>query len=195
MEKEDIKLLKKEVILLKKIVKTKEIIIENLNLTNETLKEQILKAQYKQEICNKICTSKTLYIIEKNDLLKNTQKRLNYITKTKSIQPSHIKEIHSISNSLKIHLSSASSEWEEFKLRFEEIHEHFTQEILKKHPELSSSQLRLCQLLRLQLSSKKIASLLNVNSKSVDRSRYELRKLFGLQKDQSLTKYLIQIKN
>jgi len=53
--------------------------------------------------------------------------------------------------------------------------------------------LRLCAYLRLNLSSKEIAPLLNISHKSVEVKRYRLRKKMGLEHDQSLSNYIIEL--
>jgi len=61
------------------------------------------------------------------------------------------------------------------------------------HPSITPNDLRLCAYLRLNLSSKEIAPLLNISHKSVEVKRYRLRKKMGLSHDQSLSSYIIEL--
>ena len=61
------------------------------------------------------------------------------------------------------------------------------------HPELTSNDLRLCAYLRLNLSSKEIAPLLNISPRSVEVKRYRLRKKMDLKHESSLTDYILEI--
>ncbi|TVQ74787.1 MAG: hypothetical protein EA363_01275 [Balneolaceae bacterium] len=59
-----------------------------------------------------------------------------------------------------------------------------------KFPGCHCTELRLCALLRLNLSSKEIASLLGISPSSVKIARYRLRKKLQLNTEESLTGYL-----
>ena len=61
------------------------------------------------------------------------------------------------------------------------------------HPTITPNDLRLCAYLRLNLSSKEIAPLLNISHKSVEVKRYRLRKKLELDHEQSLSNYIIEI--
>lgn len=65
---------------------------------------------------------------------------------------------------------------ETFEEAFNNADKDFLKEIKGKHPSLTSNDLRLCAYLRLNLSSKEIAPLLNISPRSVEVKRYRLRK-------------------
>ena len=65
--------------------------------------------------------------------------------------------------------------------------------IKELHPSITPNDLRLCAYLRLNLSSKEIAPLLNISHKSVEVKRYRLRKKMGLDHDQSLADYILKV--
>lgn len=80
--------------------------------------------------------------------------------------------------------------WKEFNLYFNEVDQKFLDEIVKKHPKLTKNDLRMCSLLRMNLSTKEIASLLNISVRAVEQSRYRLKKRLDLDKDIDLSKYI-----
>jgi DNA-binding CsgD family transcriptional regulator len=82
-------------------------------------------------------------------------------------------------------------DWSLFENNFDEAHENFIKRLKEKHPELSPRDLRFCAYLRMNLSSKEIASLLNVTVRGVEIRRYRLRKRLGLDHQQNLTAYLM----
>jgi DNA-binding CsgD family transcriptional regulator len=61
---------------------------------------------------------------------------------------------------------------------------------LAKFPDLHKNERKLCAYLRLGLSSKEIASLLNISLRSVETFRYRLRKKLGLQPRESITDFV-----
>ena len=75
---------------------------------------------------------------------------------------------------------SSRSDWEEFKLLFEQIHPSFFQRINEKYPKLTQSDLRFIAYVKMGLSSKEIANLLNVQVDSLKNTRYRIRKKIGL---------------
>jgi DNA-binding CsgD family transcriptional regulator len=84
--------------------------------------------------------------------------------------------------------------WKEFNLYLEQVDQHFVQAVIEKHPALTENDLRLCSLMRLHLSTKEIASLLNISVRGVEQSRYRLKKRLGLRSDEDLSKYIANIR-
>ena len=80
--------------------------------------------------------------------------------------------------------------WKEFNLYFEQVDKEFVKNIQKKHPKLTQNDLRICSLIRLNLSTKEIASLLNVSVRGVEQSRYRMKKRLELTAEDDLVKYI-----
>jgi tetratricopeptide (TPR) repeat protein len=87
-----------------------------------------------------------------------------------------------------------TSEWSELSSYFSQIHPHFFESLKTIASEkLSASEIRLCMLLRLNLSSKEIAEILHITSDSVRIARYRLRKKLPINPKQELQEYLLHI--
>ena len=86
-----------------------------------------------------------------------------------------------------------TDDWKLFQEAFNNADKNFLKKIKSKHPELTPNDLRLCAYLRLNLSSKEIAPLLNISPRSVEVKRYRLRKKMSLTHDANLTNYIIEI--
>lgn len=82
---------------------------------------------------------------------------------------------------------------EDFNIRIEKMHKDFMGRIAQLYPDLSSNEIRLAVLIRLGISSKEIATLLNISPKSVEINRYRLRKKLGLDRKASLTQFINNI--
>lgn len=80
--------------------------------------------------------------------------------------------------------------WEEFITSFNLVNKNFFDQLLIKYPELTKNELRLCALVKCNLSNKEIANILNITPDSVKKSRNRLRKRLLLEADDSLTKYI-----
>jgi DNA-binding CsgD family transcriptional regulator len=84
-------------------------------------------------------------------------------------------------------------DWLTFQLHFNNSHTQFFQKLREKHPDLSSNEIKLSAYLKLNLSSKEIASLMHVAITSIEQSRYRLRKKINLDKDVNLVNYIQNI--
>jgi len=82
---------------------------------------------------------------------------------------------------------------EDFNLRTEKMHKDFTGRLVQLFPDLSANDKKLAVFLRLGISSKEIATLLNISPKSVEINRYRLRKKLGLGKGANLTQFINNI--
>jgi len=81
----------------------------------------------------------------------------------------------------------------EFEQIFLQMHRGFYEKITEINPDISRSELQLCALLRMNLPSKEIASLLFLSLSTVDQKRHQIRKKLGLESNQNLNNFLINI--
>lgn len=83
--------------------------------------------------------------------------------------------------------------WERFQDNFNIVYDNFLGMLVTRFPTLKKNDLKLCAYLKMGLSSKEIASLLNTNLRSVETARYRLRKKLGLDGGENLTGFLQSI--
>lgn len=76
---------------------------------------------------------------------------------------------------------------------FEKVYPKFSKSLKAKSETLSTNDLKLSAFLRLNLSSKDIALLLNITPDSVNKARYRLRKKLGLSKSDDLFHILSEL--
>jgi AraC family chitin signaling transcriptional activator len=88
---------------------------------------------------------------------------------------------------------TGNDSWSVFKEAFENTDKDFLKKIKTAHPSLTPSDLRLCAYLRLNLSSKEIAPLLNISVRSVEIKRYRLRKKMDLSHEHGLVEYILAV--
>ncbi|MBO3117119.1 LuxR family transcriptional regulator [Winogradskyella sp. DF17] len=126
----------------------------------------------------------TMNLVKRNELLNDIKTALS---KIKSIEETK-KVIRLINNNL-----NDSNDWKLFEEAFNNVDKDFMKRVKTLHPSITPNDLRLCAYLRLNLSSKEIAPLLNISHKSVEVKRYRLRKKMGLDHDKSLTNYILEL--
>ena len=121
-------------------------------------------------------------------------KKNQFLSKIKS----DLKEAESsskISSVIKVidrHLNN-QDDWKFFEEAFNNADKDFLKKVKNYHPSLTNNDLRLCAYLRLNLSSKDIAPLLNISLSSVEIKRYRLRKKMNLSRNEGLTEHLLSL--
>ena len=144
-------------------------------LKNEKLKGEI-------ESKNRELAISTMSTIKRNEFLNTIKQQL-----IKADNPTQIKSvIKTIDRNL-----TNEDDWKFFEEAFNNADKDFLRTLQEKHEELTPNDLRLCAYLRLNLSSKEIAPLLNISIKSVEVKRYRLRKKMNLAHETGLTDYIL----
>ena len=88
----------------------------------------------------------------------------------------------------------SDDDWAVFEKNFDNIHENFFANLRRRYPALTDTDLRFCAYLHLNLTSKDIASLMNISLKGVEAARSRIRKKIQLPSDKSLTAFMIELK-
>lgn len=85
--------------------------------------------------------------------------------------------------------SNKSFNWEEFKVTFENVHSEFYNNLLKKHPNLTTNEKKLCAFLKLGLNTKDICSITFQSNRSIVVARSRLRTKLNLNTEEILSSY------
>ncbi|MBB6459655.1 two-component regulator propeller domain-containing protein [Flammeovirga kamogawensis] len=80
--------------------------------------------------------------------------------------------------------------WDKFEHQFNKSHDNFLDRFKIEYPDLSKRELRICAYLRMDLDNQEIATLMNVSVRTLETSRYRIRKKIGLENRKSLTKMI-----
>jgi DNA-binding CsgD family transcriptional regulator len=84
-------------------------------------------------------------------------------------------------------------QWEVFETAFDEVHEDFLNRLKGRFPSLTPKELRLCAYLRMNISTKEIAPLMNISIRGVEICRYRVRKKLNIDRDMNLTSMIIDL--
>jgi len=155
---------------------------ELISLANEKLQSEV-------EFKNAQLANSTMAIIRKNELLGDIQKEIASQKEElgRAVPKKYFARLHRLIDSS----FQSDQDWEHFEKLFYQAHENFFQRLKNMYPDLTPSDLRLCAYLRLNLSTKEIAPLLNISVRGVEERRYRLRKRMNLSLDQNLTEYIL----
>ncbi|MCX2719836.1 helix-turn-helix and ligand-binding sensor domain-containing protein [Lentiprolixibacter aurantiacus] len=146
------------------------------------LKNEQLKEDFKNK-SNELAAS-TMSIIKKNELLTRVKEQL-----LESDSKENARQLIEIINRNLTH----DDDWELFQEAFNNADREFLGKLKSVHPNLTPNDIRLCSYLRLNLSSKEIAQLLHISTRSVEIKRYRLRKKMDLNHDENLVNYILQL--
>ncbi|WP_461063369.1 tetratricopeptide repeat protein [Spirosoma horti] len=154
-------------------------------LKNKQLKEENLKGQL--ELKSNELTSHTLQIIQKNQVLEAIKDDLAAILKDdKRDQKKQLRQLlEKIGQRF-----DRDKYWDDFRRIFDQIHPHFFEQLAHQFPDLTPTDLRLIALLKMNINSADVATLLGISSDSLRVSRYRLRKKIGLPEGESLSAYI-----
>lgn len=151
------------------------------------LKEkQKLKIKKKEEILelkNKELTASALRLIEKDEFISNIKKRL-------SNQKEGNIDIQVINRILKSIQGNPNNNWKEFETTFTAINNSFYTKLKDTFPKLSQTDQKICALVKLNFSSKKMSKLLGISVESVHTSRHRLRKKLGINRNENLEEFI-----
>lgn len=154
-------------------------------LYNKQLKEENLKGEL--ELKSKELTSHTLHLIKKNQLLEELKTKLHLMVKDdKRDQRKEMKQLISLIS----FNSNQDKNWDDFRIVFERVHEHFFDSLKKHCDTLTASDFRLAALLKMNLSSADIATMLGISRDSLRISRYRLRKKLNLEEGENLSTFV-----
>jgi PiT family inorganic phosphate transporter len=129
-------------------------------------------------------TQLALHINQQNDFLESLKNNLKEVNPTP--------EVKSLERELDAKLN-LDKQREDFEMNIDLINEDFYRKLSEKFPQLSENEKKLCAMIRLNLSSKEIAAVQNISSKSVDMNRYRMRKKLNLVNEEDLGKFLSEL--
>lgn len=172
-----------------KLIEENNLLLEIKELENEQRLMKIKNEQLSSDVDskNRELAASTMSLMKKNELLaliKDDLKRTSTTPDDKSIK--------SVINTIDENISEDNS-WTIFKEAFNSADNDFLKIVKQAHPSLTPNDLRLCAYLRLNLSSKEIAPLLNISVRSVEVKRYRLRKKMDLPHETSVVEYILSI--
>ncbi len=133
----------------------------------------------------------TMHLVQKAEILLTVQEELNQILE-KSPNPGVKKEIQQLINLLNSDVK-LDEDWEHFAYHFDQVHVNFIKHLREQFPQLSANDYKLCAYLRMNLSTKEIAPLMNISVRGVEGSRYRLRRKLDLPNDANLTEFILQL--
>lgn len=161
------------VLLIREELKQKQLETQELIFQNTLQQAQNSYLQEKLEANQRELASNTLYISQKNELLLDLKSSVQHLGENlPDASQKVIKNIKAVIQN-NLHLES---DWERFRIHFEQVHPNFFKQLQAEYPNLTQYEIRLCAYFHLNLSTKEIANLLNIDPASVRKAKMRLNK-------------------
>lgn len=159
---------------------------EQLELDRKVNEVEKLKLDAELNAKNKELVSYSLKLVTKNDLLDNISKIADKYYNNNDLNRLFYNDLtRVIEDNLNI-----DKEWNQFKSMFEKVHHDFFNRLKQDFPNLTENELRFCAYCKINLRTKEIARMLNVNPETVRKTKYRLKLKLDLDKDSYLEDFL-----
>lgn len=135
--------------------------------------------------------SQASFVLQRNELITRIKEEMEDFYKEHS-NKMFVPLYHKINMLLNNNLDT-EEDWKTFLIKFEEKHAGFFKRLKEKYPQLTTTDMKLCACLKLNLGTKEIAALMNISARSVENSRYRLRKKLELSGSENLSDFLMDI--
>lgn len=148
-------------------------------------KMQMIENSNKQEL-----TSKALMLAKSEEIILQFKNEIEQVLP--KADPNTSSELRAILRRAQW-TENGKEQWNDFISRFDELNNGFIGKLTKSYPSLSPVELRLCALLRLQLSTKDIAEMSSRSIRTIENSRTSIRKKISLNSNDNLTTFLMSV--
>jgi len=151
-------------------------------MENKMLQEQV-------RLQNEELLGITKTMLYKNRLMNKLDAEILKISENKLMPAANLRGLRLIVEKNK----NPEEEWKIFEMSFNSTYNNYLVNLSNRFPALTTSDLKLAAYIRMNVSSKEIASLLNISLKSIEMARYRLRKKLEIDHEQNLTAFLMSI--
>ncbi|WP_081634893.1 ligand-binding sensor domain-containing protein [Lunatimonas lonarensis] len=172
----------------RRVIEEKESVLKTTREEVEKLRTEKLRQEI--QLKDKELATATMHLITKNGFIDNVKGNLTGIIK-KSKNQEVKNEIQKLIKHIEKNIAE-DEDWEQFEIHFDQVHGDFMSRFKKSYPELSPQEIKLSAYLRMNLSTKEIAYLMNISVRGVEIARYRLRKKLTLQREDNLQEYILK---
>jgi len=154
----------------------------------QRLKTEKLKAEVESK--NQELATSTMHLLNKNSFINSMKHNISTIIKRSKNQEVQ-KELSKIMVNIEKNIAE-DDDWEHFAIHFDQVHGDFTKRIQTDFKDLTPQEMKLSAYLRMNLSTKEIAHLLNISVRGVEIARYRLRKKLNLERSENLQEFILK---
>lgn len=153
----------------------------------QQMKSEMLEAELQNK--NNELTLQTTVLVKRNEAIQALLEELDKQKET--LGDRYPNKLYNRLRSLIESTLNDQADWVQFETYFNSAHQNFMDRLRQQYDDITTGDLRICCLLRMNLSTKEIASLMNVSIRAIELRRYRLRKRLALEADTNLVDFLM----
>ena len=161
------------------------------NQEKQIIQQEKKLLQEQLESKNRELASKALEMIRYNDAISSIVEKLETMSQSLKANPEAQNSINDIIKD--IDSNTKQNIWDEFEKVFKNIHSDFYKKLIEVCPDISSSEIKIAALLKLNLTTKEIAAITYKSEGGIKTTRYRLRQKLKLSSDEKLIPFLMQL--
>lgn len=166
----------------------KDKLIAQEKITSAQLAQQQL--QQKLDFKNRELTTHALHLGQKTELLEEVKSKINDVWAVANPRSkTELKQLKQLIRGDQM----IENDWDSFIQHFKQVHPDFSQKLSAVANELTPNEIRLAMMLKMNLSSKEIASIANISPEGVKKARYRLRKKLNIASEENIQEYILQM--
>lgn len=178
----------------KRLMEEQRIRFEMENAKKEKELALLRTGQLELELKHKVSelADYNINLTRKNDMLQELDQQmcdLSESVRREDAKARITKKIKDIRHDIKMNMEEDDN-WDKFEQNFNIVYDDFMMKLDQKYPDLKLIDKKLCAYLRMGLSSKEMAQLLNTSERSIETARYRLRKKLGLGSGENLGEFI-----
>ncbi len=167
--------------------------VEHLKVVEQSEKEivSLKNQQLEIEIAHKNSelAMSTMHLVQRSELIQQIQTTLDKVIKSTDDTKAAgaLKKVNRLLNEN----TQLDDTWNQFAHHFDQVHNDFLQKIKEAYPQLTANDQKLCAYLKMNLSTKEMAPLMNISIRGVEVARYRLRKKINLDSSVNLNEFML----
>jgi tetratricopeptide (TPR) repeat protein len=161
--------------------------IEQAEKEREILRLEKQRLEQEMEHNHKELTASALHVVKKNEFLESLKREISEVVRAvdRKARPALQELLRQVDARI-----NDSEDWDAFEKQFMLAHHDFLRKLSQHSPTLTKTELRICALLKLNLTTKEIANILSTSIKTIESHRYHIRKKLDIPLETKLATYM-----
>ncbi len=153
------------------------------------LRNEQLKSELRHK--NQELASATMHLITKNEFMNFLKLEISHLMKEEDPKAME-KGLRRLVKTIEKNIAEDEA-WNQFEIHFDQVHGDFIKKLREQFPALTPQEVKISAFLRMNMTSKEIAQLLNISVRGVEVSRYRLRKKLPIETQENLVDFMMKV--
>ncbi len=177
-----------------KEIETQKMIFDEERMAKKREIKELKNQQLQYELRHKSqeLASSTMNLIRKNEILLEIIDMLNKTAediKKNTELGTILSRLNKVERNIRENIQSDDN-WKKFEENFDLVYENYLKRLGEAYPDLNVTDKKICAYIKMDLSSKDMAPLLNMTVRSIETNRYRIRQKLLLERENNLSDFL-----